>query len=231
MGIPLFLAMTATEFMATAEKPDKIAWMACHFSPYGTGLTNLPRSLPEGSMLILNDRTPIAGHDPELVCQSLLDTVRQFKCCGILLDLQRPNCREALAIIEKVLTLPIPVGVSDLYAARFDCPVFLGPSPLHKLLCDHLAPWKGREIWLEAAMNGCTITVTKNGSAFSPVTEESSDLPFRDDALHCHYRIETADSYIRFSLHRTKDDLETLLEEAESLGIARAVGLYQELRW
>ena len=229
MAIPFFLAMTAAEFTNSSAFPPHIAWMACHFSPYGTGLTNLPKQLPEGSLLILNDRTPICGHDPALVCQALWDTAEKHRCSGILLDLQRPDCREASAIIEKALTLPLPVAVSDLYAQRYDCPVFLSPLPPHRALADHIAPWQGREVWLEAALGGCCITVTEQGSTFMPLPAEGGEFPLQENMLHCHYRIETTDSCIRFSLQRTKQDLEALLEEAEALGITRAVGLYQEL--
>ena len=46
MAITPFLAMTAAEFRKKEDLPDKIAWMACHFSPYGLGLSNLPQRLP-----------------------------------------------------------------------------------------------------------------------------------------------------------------------------------------
>ena len=64
MAIPQYLAMTAAEMAGTAPLPRYMAWMACHFSPYSTGLTNRPAKLRQGSLLILNDRTPIHCHDP-----------------------------------------------------------------------------------------------------------------------------------------------------------------------
>ncbi len=229
MAIPLFLAMTAAEFTHAERLPPRTAWMACHFSSYGTGLTNLPRSLPEGSLLILNDRTPVCGHDPELIYESLLDTAQKRKCSGLLLDFQRPDCEQVGQIIEKALTLPLSVAVSDLYGADYDCPVFLSPPRLHKPLADHIAPWQGREIWLETALDGCTITVTESGSTFAPLSAQAGDLPFRDDVLHCHYRIETGKDHARFTLQRSQEDMVSMLAEAESLGVTRAVGLYQEL--
>ena len=229
MAIPLFLAMTAAEFTYRTLIPPHIAWMACHFSPYGTGLTNLPRNLPEGSLLIVNDRTPVCGHDPDRISQSLLDTAQNLKCCGILLDFQRPGCEQIGQIIEKTLTLPLPVAVSDLYAAEYACPVFLSPPAPHKPLAEHIAPWQGREIWLETALDSCIITVTDRGSTFAPLSAQTDGLPFRDDALHCHYRIETGKDFARFTLVRAMDDIHPLLLEAETLGITQAVGLYQEL--
>ena len=229
MAIPLFLAMTAAEFTNASQKPPHTAWMACHFSPYGTGLTNLPKALPENALLILNDRTPVCGHDPEQVYVRLADTVQQFKCYGILLDLQREGDPQLQNIIEKVLTLPCPVAVSDLYAADYNCPVFLSAPPIHKPLSTHIAPWNGREIWLEAALDGCIITVTEQGSTVAPASPEAGALPFRDDDLYCHYRIETGKDYARFYLSRTKSDLDDLLSSLETFNITKAIGLYQEL--
>ena len=58
MGISHYLAMTGVEIAAAEALPENIAYMACHFSPYGTGLTGAPEVLPKHSMLILNDRIP-----------------------------------------------------------------------------------------------------------------------------------------------------------------------------
>ena len=45
MGLPLYLAMTAAELSAAEALPRKMAYMACHFSLYGTGLSNIPEQL------------------------------------------------------------------------------------------------------------------------------------------------------------------------------------------
>ena len=71
MTLPMHLAMTAAELACCDSLPSHPAWMACHFSPYGTGLSNLPEHLPEGALLILNDRTPVFGHDPQVICAQL----------------------------------------------------------------------------------------------------------------------------------------------------------------
>ena len=52
MAIAQYLAMTAAEMIGSTFLPQKAAWMACHFSPYSTGLCNLPSALPPGSLLI-----------------------------------------------------------------------------------------------------------------------------------------------------------------------------------
>ena len=229
MALPLYLAMTGAEFCAADKLPSKTAWMACHFSPYGTGLSNLPGALPEGSMLILNDRTPIHGHDPRLVASQLKECAEKRKAACVLLDFQRLGCAGTSAIAEAVVNgLSCPVGVSEPYAGGLDCPVFLPPTPPDTPLSDYLSPWRGREVWLEAALTCDTITITPDGasraSAFPPPS-----LPHLDPTLHCRYAITLGDGAAQFTLCRTADTLPGLLEEAESLGVTQAVGLFQEL--
>ena len=229
MAIPLYLAKTAAEFALSAKQPDHLAWMACHFSPYGTGLTNLPASLPENALLILNDRTPVHGHDPKRIKEIIDELITQNNCCGVLLDFQKPDCSETAKIIQELLTLHWSVCVSDLYAKELDCPVFLPPVPLLVPVEEHIAPWRGREIWLEAAAESASFTVTGAGCTHSQYQTEGSH-PFYDEQLHCHYRVELLDDSVRFCLNRSKADIAKLLEEADSLGVTRAVGLWQELK-
>ena len=229
MEIPLYLAMTAAEFTLSRQLPEKIAWMACHFSPYGTGLTNLPKELPPNSLLILNDRTPVCGHDPDLICSTLSECCQKLHCTGILLDFQRPGCDQLNKIIDTLLTLPFPVAVSDIYAQDFACPVFLSAPPPHKPVKDHIAPWQGREIWLEASMSHTQITVNGQGSTVTA----SPSIPlcdgFSDLKLHCHYSLSLSDEAAVFTLSRTRQDISELLQEGHSLGVTQAIGLYQEL--
>ena len=91
MAIRPFLAMTAAEIQGTETLPPKTAWMACHFSPYSTGLSNLPKALPPGSMVILDDITPIHGHDAEAIAAQLRSRLEEIECSGVLLDFQRPG--------------------------------------------------------------------------------------------------------------------------------------------
>ena len=231
MALPLYLALTAEEFQNCSPLPEHTAWMACHYSPYGLGLSNSPRQLPEGAMLILNDRTPAQGHDPDLILHQLQHLEAAIHYKYILLDFQRPDSSENAAV-AKALTSAFfcPVGVSELYAQELECPVFLPPVPPHISLREHLAPWQGREIWLEAALGGETVTVTDAGSYFSPLlSTELPDSTMADSALHCHYHIRTYDDHIDFTLWRTRENLTNLLREAETLGVTLAVGLWQEL--
>ena len=231
MAIRPFLAMTATEIRGTETLPPKTAWMACHFSPYSTGLSNLPKTLPPGSMVILDDITPIHGHDAETIAAQLCPRLEGLECSGVLLDFQRPGYDEAGLLAEQLSeVLPCPVGVSALYGQMLSCPVFLPPAPLDVGLANYLAPWQGREIWLELALDSETITLTPAGATTSPPPPA---VPLtgghRDEGLHCHYQIRTEENQACFTLFRTPEDLDALLTEAESLGVTTAVGLYQEL--
>ena len=229
MGIPHYLAMTAAEFSANMPQKDT-AWMACHFSPCSHGLSNLPEELPSGALLILDDSTPMECHNPETVKRQLGECVEKFQCAGVLLDFQRPNCdkaRELAACLAEAL--PCPVAVSHLYAADLSCTVFLPPCPLHSSLERHLAPWTGRKLCLETALGVQTMLLTKDGCRIK-IGEEIPEAGFEDGTLHCHYKVEILEDAARFTLWRTREDLEHLLKEAETLGVACAVGLWQELR-
>ncbi len=229
MAIPLYLAMTAAEFSSTAEQPEDLAWMACHFSPYGTGLTNVPDELPPKALLIVNDRTPIYGHDPKRILEILKESVVRLDCWGVLLDFQRPDYTEAKEIAAALQALPCPVAVSELYAKDLDCPVFLPPVPPQMTVKEYLLPWQHRPVWLEAALSSSVIAVTESGCTHTPLAQhENVPCPHTDPVLHCHYRIEVTDKAAHFTLRRTKEDTAALLEEAEKHGVICAVGLYQE---
>lgn len=224
MGLPLYLALTAAEFAFCSRLPEKTAWMACHFSPYGTGLSNLPQKLPDTAMVILNDRTPIHGHDPkQILCQ-----LKELKPHLLLLDFQRQAVEEtndlAAFLVEN---MDCPVGVSHLYGQNLDCPVFLPPVPPDTLIADYLTPWQGKEIWLEAALEGITYTVTEKGCTSAPLLHIPEN-GLEESNLHCHYQIEEFENRVEFHLYRTADDLANLLQNAKSHGVTTAVGLYQE---
>lgn len=231
MAFPLYIALTAAEFSSTAALPCHPAWMACHFSSYGTGLSNCPKDLPEGAMLIVNDSTPVRFHDPGQIRDELLTLAEDFSPHGILLDLQRPGSAQTAAIV-KILAegFPCPVGVTEAYAADLDCPVFVS-VPGHQRLTDAIARWQEREIWLEAATDAVSVTVTPQGSRSAPLHGFCSPgLCHSDPALHCHYTLSAGPEQAVFHIFRTEEDLQGLLQEAEALGVSRAIGLYQDLR-
>ena len=231
MAMEPILAMTAAEMRNISEIPPRIAWMACHFSPYGLGLSNLPKGLPPGSLLILDDCTPPGRHDPELVALQLTQCAETLECCGILLDFQRPGQEETRALAKHLVSaLPCPVAVSECYGKELDCPVLLSPVPPSMSLEDYIRPWKDREVWLEWSTEGEILTLTVQGCTVTPLPyPDFTTQGFAEETLHCHYTMETNEKSARFTLWRTKEDWNALMEDAEKLGVLAVVGLYQEL--
>lgn len=224
MEIALYTAMTAAEFEKNPSFSSKIAWMACHFSPYGTGLSNFPKQLPPESLLIVNDRTPICGHDPALIAEQLEQTVHALGCSGILLDLQRPG---AGAVASAVSQLSCKVAITPAYAKERNCAVFLPPPPLTLPLAAHIAPWEGRELWLEVATEQSCIRVSTEGSC--EIEASAFPCPHVDETLHCRYGMDIQPNHIDFHLYRDLDQLSALMEEGRQLGICQYIGLYQQL--
>ena len=232
MVLPLYLALTAAEISSQTSLPAAMAYMACSFSPYSMGLSGIPSSLPEGSMLILNDRMSCQGHSSDLVASQLQDAVQRLGCESVLLDFQRPSEPESKDMASKIIqALPCPVAVTEGLAADLECPVFLSPAPLHIPLAEHLASWQGREIWLEAALGQEEIVITAKGAALaSQFPSEGLTGGFYEDTLCCNYRAKVDPDCVTFTLFDTVESLEKKLELAHSLGVTRAVGLWQELK-
>ena len=231
MGLPLNLAMTLPEIDAAAGLPEQIAWMACHFSPAGPGLVNLPTCLPEGAMLILDDSIACDDHDIRQITKQLQETVERFRCCGLLLDFQRPYGDKAASVAAALAQfLPCPVAVTPEYAGGLPCPVFLPPAPLHQPMESYLKPWQNRKIWLETALCQERVTVTKKGTSFAPIfPAQLQEGGFYHPKLRCCYRTAVSRDAVTFTLFDTQDTLREKLELAEKFGVTRAVGLYQEL--
>ena len=229
MALPLYLAVTGEDFSSPTLPSGKIAWMACQFSRYGTGLSGLPPELPSGSMLILNDALPFRNHRAEDILPQLQTLTT--KCSGVLLDFQRPYNEKLKQLISKLVThLPCPVGVPPGYAKHLPCPVFLPPVPLNKTPKDYFSPWQGREIWLDIALDGLQITVTPQGSWYIPLPCPAPGKPiFTDTRLHCNYYTTLGENQAQFTLYRTRKLLNNLLATAEKQGVTRCIGLYQEL--
>lgn len=226
-----YLAMSAAEFASCRSFPTNCAWMACQFSSSGSGLSNLPRSLPKDTVVILSDQTPLADHDPHRICRELEDVLRRFSCRGVLLDFQRPGdagLRELAAFL--VRALPCPVAVAESYADGLESPVFLPPVPLRLPIREYLRPWQGREIWLDIAPDGEEIVVTEQGSRSASLPRPEFEAPHQDPQLCCHYRIDVTGDAVRFSLRRTNGDLALLMREAQEWGAVKFFGLWQELR-
>ncbi len=225
MANPFYLAMTAAEFSGCAKLPENPAWMACHFSPYGRGLSNCPDNLPPGSLLIVNDRIPPSGHDADCIASQLGELVEILQPDGVLLDFQRTWDAETQRIAEKICrALPCPAAVSPIYAKDLPCAVFLPPPPLPTPPEDHFTTWADREIWLEVYEQWQTAAVTQCSCTFcEEVPAQIPPLPHFDEALQCRYAISAFDDHAQFCLHRGQEELLAL-----PYPISRFVGLYQE---
>ncbi len=225
MAIAPYLAVTAAEMENISVLPEKIAWLSCHFSPSGPGLSNLPEELPPGALLVIDDAWPIQDHDPALAAAQAAKAVETLECAAVLLDFQRPEGGQEMAE-ALVRELSCPVIVSAPYAQNLDCPVLLPPVKVG----EPIKLWPDRECWLELALDGTRITLTEQGAEESPL--EPGEWPeegFREGDLHCHYALELEEHQATWTLWRTREDVKDLLEEAQKLGITQAVGLYQEL--
>lgn len=227
MAIERYLAMTGAEMASAAALPKKTAWMACHFSPYSTGLCNFPAALPKESLLILNDRTPICGHDPERVCRELKETISKLNCSGLLVDFLNPPNQESLALTSYLAAnLPVSLGLPPEYAAA-GCAVFVPAVPTLTPVSQYLSRWQGQEIWLELALGGQAVALKADGAHFGENRFPRKGIIHTDDVLHCHYVIEEQQDAFIFHTWRTAEDLDALLEDAGQIKFA--VGLYQEL--
>lgn len=230
MPCPLYLAMTAAEFAQKSAFSHKVAWMSCHFSPFGRGLSNVPKWLPEGSLLMADDSYPPDGHDPKEIADQLQAAADRLKPAGIVLDFQRPGDAQTERIRDAILSsLPYPVAVALPYARR-DFPVLLPPPPPQTVLTEYLKAYRGQEIWLEVGAIQICATVTEKGCAFQE-TQLQWDLPkFYDEALCCHYQTRVSKDSIQFLLLREKDDVLQLAKAAQAHGVTCCVGLYRELK-
>lgn len=227
MTFPTCLAMTDAE-LGTSVPACQIARLGCQFSLLDATLSQIPQSLPENALLILDDRIPIHGCDPETVCEALQSLAETLHPAGILLDFQRRDAPESEQMVQKILeTLSCPVLVSEAYAKDKDCPVFLASPPLHKSLKAYLSPWAGREIWLEIAPETQEMFLTDSGCTITHLPENSWTLPLCSEVLHCHYAVKTGANWAKFVLSRDFEDLRSLAEDAQTLGVKGTIGLYQ----
>lgn len=230
MTNPLYLAMTMEEISTAAALPTHMGWMACHFSPEGNGLTDLPPTPFPGSILIVNDRFPVEKHAQEPVFDALAEYLLAVPCRGVLLDFQRPENAATAAIVRALQSLPCPVCVTEAYAKLTHGPVFLSAPAPHQRPDEYLAPWAEREIWLEISAEAEKCVLTEEGCEIVPAAAEGRDAPVHaNPTLCCHYSISTYPGRAEFYLYRTKEDIHALVEACSSNGAALSIGLWQEL--
>lgn len=227
MVFPIYLAMTAAELSAASGNPYGCGVMTQCFSSQGSGPGYLPEALPEGSVLLLNDHVPFDGHDIFRIGSHLAQYCAQKNPRAVILDFQRSFTPDLQALTAHLnACLPVPVIPPPAYADNG--PVFLPPVPTNKSPEKILAPWKGREIWLELTFLGQQFSVTETGCSITSLSYPLRDTPFYDRQALCHYRIEETDEAVLFRLHRTRDDYTLFLQEAAEMGVCGAIALFQE---
>ncbi len=225
MDIKCWVAMNGAEFSREALPPNP-AWMSCRFAPGGAGLSNLPPFLPTGAMVLLDDSTPPAGHDPLTVAAQLNSLVRAFGLAGIILDFQRPGSSQTYAMASYLVkALPCPVCVAYPYSQGLSGPVLLPPPPPHQLPKDYFAPWEGRELWLEAVPDAEEITLTREGAAVRSIPIPQQAMDFTEDVLFCKYKLQILPDRAVFTLVRDRQMLNALLHDGVQYGVTRAVGI------
>ena len=202
MVLPLYLAMSALEM-----------------SP-----------IPRPAFLVLEDsQIPPAGVLPVITDAFPLDRYSLLRLCqgreAVLLDFERPPTAQ---VREMIRHLPCPAAAPPGYAD--EGPVFLPPAPLHVPMEEYLSPWKGREIWLEAAPQRQVVTVTAEGCTVSPpCTNTDFEGGFYSKKLQCRFLQNFSKNRAVFTLFDTPETLRIKLDRASEFGVTRAVGLYQEL--
>lgn len=187
----------------------------------------LPEYLPENGLPVLTDSTPYGNQSPEATAELLLPLVQNVK--GVVLDFQREHQPGLRDFVEKLrVCLPCPVAAPPEYAGDTG-PVFLPPIPPEEVPEGWLAPWKGKEIWLDFAPLAKTLILTPTGCTAQEGAEVRAP-GFQDTALFCHYTIAVESSErVSFSLWRTEEDLKSLVSRLESWGVHSLLGLYPEL--
>ncbi len=225
----VYLAVTMREMEEFL--PKKTAFLSCHFSSSGKGLSNVPHSLPKDSLLLVDDSMPVCEHDPGVVVKQLKDLVARFSVKAVLLDFQGEKTAQAENMAQAIINgLPCPVAVTERYARGLGCPVFLSATPADIAVEKHLEKWLKQGVFLEIAPCETRIEVTETGRKKTPLSfKNPENLPLYNEKLCCHYDVEVFPNRAIFTLGRTKEDLAALAEKALALGALGLVGLYQEL--
>ena len=218
MGIPLYLAMTVDELERCPRLPEQLGWMACHFSPYGRGLTDLPEALPPGSLLLCDDRIPILHHDAALVAVQLAQLAKTLRCRAIVLDFQQPESAQGARIAEAVSeAAECPVVLPPAYAHCGTGPVLLPPPRLWDPISRVAEAWKGRTLWMEWVIQAAEVTVTETESRYTSLEQppEPGKQDRTDPVLCCRYRTELAGDRAAFLLWDAVQTLEKKRRAAE----------------
>jgi hypothetical protein len=206
--------------------------MACHFSPYGLGLSNLPRQLPEGAVILVSDRIPPGGHDAGVVVSQLEELAQQFHPKAIVLDLERTGddfCAELAAKCDSISGTETVVAAA--YAEGLQCSVFLGAAQLWTPAEQWLRPWSGRRIWAECVLQRALVRITEDGAVYRELPwEPPRQEVLADGQQAVVYGVREQADAVEVMLWRGKEQLALWMEKLEKLGVEHFLGLYQQLK-
>lgn len=228
MSIPVYLAMTAADF--SSPLPERAAWMAVHFSVASRGISNVPTSLPPGSLVILNDQIPWNGHSTGQICSGLGELLLRTRADGLLLDFERPPRPETMELAGALAVccqaMGCPVAMPPAYSSQVPSALFLlpglGSGPLPE----------NREVWAELSPTALRAVIGEDGvrkeatEPWAALREAANHPVFREPELGCLYFSRASDAEVEVQLFDTRETL------VERLGrypqITRAVGSYRE---
>lgn len=235
MSIPLYLAMTAAEFSNCTLLPALPAWMAVHFSPSGSGLSNCPASLPPGSLLILDDQLPWNGHSDAEILPRIVEILENTQACGLLLDFEREPMGQTLSLAERLARRCMDggwmVGMPPAYLGQSEAAVFLPPLPCYEAHPEIPGQWEGRPIWLEASPTVFTGAITKAGVQLAPMDGPvQADVSFFSPSLQCRYTAVPEEDGIRLTLFDTPETILEKLEGWQAQGVSLAIGGWRDFR-
>lgn len=239
MSIALYLAMTATDFSHCPLLPEPVAWMALHFSAGGRGLSNCPAALPPGSLLILDDQIPWAGHSGDMVCRTVEALLLNTGSMGLLLDFERPARPEtrslAAALAACCRDLGRAIAMPPDYLEGGEAAVFLPAPPCYADPAKVMAPWQGREVWLEAALTGYQAEIRAGGVEIQPRQPEAlAELAAGEQIFLAPRRLfqyvsRGSSRGVTVDLFDTPESLRARLPAWEALGVSLAVGPWRRL--
>lgn len=225
MGIGPYHLMSPGEIHKFSPSAPVAVLLCC--APFSPGLLIGPSRLPKGSVAVFTDRVTPTFHQSGRIAGELKALMKTLHSPALILDWTgelSPWLEELLKQLCGVqLVLPPHL------AGKEDSAVLV-PSVVEKSLEDLLAPWNGRQIWLDMVSSAAQLTLTRNGCEVVPWQASIREGDLYDETLCCQYRVETAQEEARFYLYETQQTRMKKLEKARSLGVAGAIGLWKDFK-
>lgn len=213
MAREVYAAITGEEMGKISILPQNIAYLGTHFE--GNTLVDIPEALPEGSLLLIDDRVIPENVSIDLVIVSLSHL---FPCLsGIYLDFQQEDTPKDL-VHSLLKALPVPVGVPRRFGLGI--PV-VPPRRLSMLPEKHYLPG----CWAEGAVSAWELTLTKDGCTKKEVSAKESAYE-EYSKLFCRYAVENDAEKAVFHLQNNRELLHR--EIAGNPSVDKWIVLYRD---